>query len=925
MNAAARAAARGVGAGVSFDRRARPALASSRPAGTRGGLGAGARAAEGPARPAERSAPQFGAGTRYEARRPKTAAAGAGGAETAALAAAARARARPGLASNAGEAGNDLSRASSPAVRETARPEKSVSAEAFFTASSADAADVSSPAYARESPRVDVRRRDGHAEQSRENVAVADADAERLSTGRVEKVASATEPAIRVAPRERKEGETESANDVAADALVSFRERDSSLNPEPGPFGTGGTTVPTTDGLAADLGVATSGASSDAVVPDAPSTSSLADANAAANDADAAATDPAVVPAPRPLGDTAGGADTQVPAEAQAAVTSGAREQTAGIDLGTGTEAGTGAGTETETSSPETFLPSTTTNDDVTDFPQEDGQDESSFSPPSDGSPLANENENADQGPGSGATGAANANANAAPSGTERPFSRNAFGNARGSVPYFGGGRDVGRSHAPRGFVGGSVKREPECGPKSGSTQNTKNTKNLLDRRYIVRFRENVTDARFFEVKRLVESGSELNPSKTPRLRAAAPGFRVAVLGGVTRAAKRRFRDAHADDVESVELDVEVSAFSGETGETPRPSAPRLFAALRPRSSCAALAQISLTDAQWNLDRVSPPEGAPQSALSRLDGAFAAPECLCGRGVDVYVVDTGARTSHSEFEGRVGGGFNLIDPSPSECGGDLSGGDGGDGGDGDGDGMHDDSGHGTHVAGTALGVTSGLAKCATLRPVRILDGDGKGKSSSILEALDWIAVQDVASPGGRKIVSMSLGGPRSQAVDDAVAEMAEVHGVPVIVAAGNEARDAADTSPAGGEFAIAVGSTSCFPEKGDKRCVTDVVSPFSNYGDAVVVYAPGHGVRSAWASSDDAFKENSGTSMAAPLVAGAVALYLEKYPTAKPRDVKRALKTTATAVTWDGGEIEGVRFGNGGMLDLEAMLRVAPE
>ena len=753
---------------------------------------------------------------------------------------------------------------------------------------------------------------------------MADADAEGLSTGRVEKVASATEPAIRVAPREKKEGETESANDVAADALVGFRERDSSLNPEPGPFGTGGTTVPETDGLLADIGVATSVEEPIAVVPDAPSTSSLADAYADANAADAAATVPAVVPAPRPLGDTAGGADTQVPAAAQAAVTSGAREQTAGIDLGTGTEAGTGAGTETETSSPETFLPSTTTNDDVTDFPQEDGQDESSFSPPSDGSPLANENENADQGPGSGATGAANANfGTAAPSGTERPFSRNAFGNARGSAPYFGGGRDVGRSHAPRGFVGGSVKREPECGPKA--FRSTKNTKNLLDRRYIVRFRENVTDARFFELKRLVESGSELNPSKTPRLRAAAPGFRVAVLGGVTRAAKRRFRDAHADDVESVELDVEVSAFVGETGETPRDSAPRLFAALRPRSSCAALAQISLTGAQWNLDRVSPPEGAPQSALSRLDGAFAAPECLCGRGVDVYVVDTGARTSHSEFRGRVGGGFNFVDPSPSECGGDGFGGDGGDGGDGDGDDMYDDSGHGTHVAGTALGLTSGLAKCATLRPVRILDGDGKGKSSSILEALDWIAAQDVASPGGRKIVSMSLGGPRSQAVDDAVAEMAEVHGVPVIVAAGNEARDAADTSPAGGEFAIAVGSTSCFPEKGDKRCVTDVVSPFSNYGDAVVVYAPGHGVRSAWASADDAFKENSGTSMAAPLVAGAVALYLEKYPTAKPKDVKRALKTTATAVTWDGGEIEGVRFGNGGMLDLEAMLRVAPE
>ena len=429
-----------------------------------------------------------------------------------------------------------------------------------------------------------------------------------------------------------------------------------------------------------------------------------------------------------------------------------------------------------------------------------------------------------------------------------------------------------------------------------------------------------------------MEAGSALKQFQSPRLRAAAPGFRVAVLGGVTRAAKRRFRDAHADDVESVELDVEVSAFSP-TGETPHPSAPRLFAALRPRSSCAALGQISLTGAQWNLDRVSPPEGAPQKALSRLDGAFAAPECLCGRGVDVYVVDTGARTSHSEFRGRVGGGFNFVDPSPSECGGDGA------------------------TAATAVTAVTFPTRCTTtrgtgrtsrarlwarravwrsarpLRPVRILDGDGKGKSSSILEALDWIAAQkNVDAPGRRKIVSMSLGGPRSRAVDDAVAEMAEVHGVPVIVAAGNEARDAADTSPAGGGFAIAVGSTSCYPEllpepdASDRRerCVADVVSPFSNYGDAVSVYAPGHGVRSAWMSSDDAFKESSGTSMAAPLVAGAAALYLEKYPTAKPRDVARALRTTATAVTWD-GEREGVRFGNGGMLDLEAMLRVAPE
>ena len=471
-----------------------------------------------------------------------------------------------------------------------------------------------------------------------------------------------------------------------------------------------------------------------------------------------------------------------------------------------------------------------------------------------------------------------------------------------------------------------------------------------------------MTDTRFFELKREIETletGSRYQSRNNPRLRAAAPGFRVAVLGGVTRAEKRRFRATHAGEIERVELDAEVMAFSKifenaqalangtiarrpthdelVSEKTPRLSAPRppataAAAALRPRASCAALAQEDLTAAQWNLDRVSAP-AFPDQRRSRLDGAFAAPECLCGRGVDVFVVDTGARTSHSEFRGRVGGGANFVDPAASACDGS------GTSAEVSGD-VHDDSGHGTHVAGTALGSTSGVAKCATLRPVRILDGDGKGKSSSILEALDWIAARVSENGGRRSVVSMSLGGPRSGAVDDAVTEMAERHGVPVIVAAGNEARDASDTSPAGAGAAVAVGSTSCYPDAETKtrtnaedaraeprgasseRCVADVVSPFSNHGDAVRVYAPGHGVRSAWNAGDDAFEKSSGTSMAAPLVAGAAALYLEKYPTAKPSDVARALTTTATAVTWDDGREEV--GGGGGMLDLEAMLRVAP-
>ena len=102
--------------------------------------------------------------------------------------------------------------------------------------------------------------------------------------------------------------------------------------------------------------------------------------------------------------------------------------------------------------------------------------------------------------------------------------------------------------------------------------------------------------------------------------------------------------------------------------------------------------------------------------------------------------------------------------------------------------VDDQSGHGTHVAATALGATSGVAKCANLVPVQILDGAGQGKGSYILSALDWVAEQDVG-PGGRKIVSMSVGGPRSAVIDAAVREIVS-SGIVVVAAAGNDGKDA---------------------------------------------------------------------------------------------------------------------------------------
>ena len=385
----------------------------------------------------------------------------------------------------------------------------------------------------------------------------------------------------------------------------------------------------------------------------------------------------------------------------------------------------------------------------------------------------------------------------------------------------------------------------------------------------------------------------------SPRLRANAPGFRTATLVGLTATQKRAFHRARASEIELIEEDAEIFAYEFAAAATTTTTTTTTTERARPSSTCA-YAQKSLTASQWNLDRVA--HGSTRA--SRLDGAFEPPECLCGRGVHVFVLDTGVRVTHEDFRPpeRVGAGWNFVG-----CGGEVD----------------DQSGHGTHTAGTAVGATSGVAKCATLHPVQILDGEGKGKSSDVLSALDWVADRDVGA-GARKVVSMSVGGPRSAAVDAAVREMVAM-GVVVVAAAGNEGRDAAAVSPAGEPAAVTVGSTSCPSGDGGGggggRCASDAVSGFSNYGQVVDVYAPGETVRSAWRTGDDAYRVSSGTSMACPLVAGAAALYLEKFPSATPEDVARAIAATATPVTW--GENEG--GAGGGMLNLPAMLREPPK
>jgi hypothetical protein len=202
---------------------------------------------------------------------------------------------------------------------------------------------------------------------------------------------------------------------------------------------------------------------------------------------------------------------------------------------------------------------------------------------------------------------------------------------------------------------------------------------------------------------------------------------------------------------------------------------------------------------------------------------------------------------------------------------------------------NDCNGHGTHVAGTVGGTKYGVAKNVSLIPVRVLNCSGSGYTSSVVSGLNWIAgLYDAGDPlfGTPAVVNMSLGGGVSKSTNDAVAALV-AKGVTVVVAAGNSNADASGFSPASEPTAITVGSTTS----------TDSRSSFSNYGSLVDIFAPGSSIVSAWISSSTSTATLSGTSMAAPHVAGAAAVYLSLNNTATPAQVDTALKNVATANT----------------------------
>ena len=350
---------------------------------------------------------------------------------------------------------------------------------------------------------------------------------------------------------------------------------------------------------------------------------------------------------------------------------------------------------------------------------------------------------------------------------------------------------------------------------------------------------------------------------------------------------------------------VEPVAVARDAGITPRRvyrDALRGFAARLPVAAIKALrrhrqVRLIAEDRPMYAHAQTLPTGIDRISADLYPGV--APDSVDQRGdVDVAVLDSGIDVDHPDL--NVGGGENCSDGASYD----------------------DGSGHGTHVAGTIGALDNGIgavgvAPGARLWAINVIGPDNDVPWSDVICGLDWVS----ANRGTIEVINMSLGGvgsdsacssgPLHQAICNVVAA-----GIPIIVSAGNEGKDASRTIPAAYEEVITVSAMADFDGRAGGKSPTtcgaperdDTFASFSNYGADVDIAAPGRCIYSTIRRGR--YASWSGTSMAAPHVTGAIALYLAATPGASPAQVRSWLLNSASTPQGADFDFTGERDGH---------------
>jgi len=294
--------------------------------------------------------------------------------------------------------------------------------------------------------------------------------------------------------------------------------------------------------------------------------------------------------------------------------------------------------------------------------------------------------------------------------------------------------------------------------------------------------------------------------------------------------------------------------------------------ALKAMRAAPGVAYIE-ADQKGSFDTIQPPTppGNPPTGLDRIDRRLLPLNSTytyseVGTGVNAYVIDSGMRITHTEFGGRAVNAFTVVPGDFTDC-----------------------INHGTHVAGTIGGATFGIAKNVALHNVRVGDAGCVPTAAAVIAGVDWVTANRVLPA----VANLSLTVGISVATDTAVINSI-ASGVTYTIAAGNANADACNSSPARVPAAITVGSVD---PANDTRAGT------SNFGTCLDLFAPGVNILSSGRANDTATATLSGTSMAAPHVAGIAARYLQTHPLATPADVWNAIhlaNNTAATAGWAG-------------------------